>query len=438
MSIKTNTRLSALSIIKHFPFDEIKQIATATKVDYKAKRLKGLNLMVDCIYAMLSSSQVSQRIISLENGLPLLSDIPGLEEYECSIVSHSSVSERLDKINIDFFEKSYYLLVEKYRSLVPEDYLDEMSVTRVDSTIVAETANKLVKGFSTGINKGLRVDRRQLKYTMAYNGLDVIAARVFTQKTYSDDNTPISKVVHESLRRRKDMSEFYAFDRALRDIDDLNSISDHTAKKDQFFIGRLNLNRLTLCEKDIIGMDKTISDGEVEITADYIGCLRAKGSSKWDTSHTYRFIKVRFIKPRPENPKNTRRHARHYDEEMLLITNNMDIDALQVVAFYRKRWDIEVFFKFLKQDMSFSHFISTNVHGIKVMLYLTLITALLVKLYGLNNKMGLRESKIAIINEIIVYQYRRIKELQQQDKRKDQELMRLKAKLRVLEKSSDH
>lgn len=438
MTVKSNNHISALSIIRQFPFDEIQHLATETKVDYKAKKLKGLNLMVDCIYAMLSSSQVSQRIISLENGLPLLSDIPGLEEYECSSISHSSLSERLDKININFFEKSYDLLVEKFRALVPDDYLDEMSVTRVDSTTVAETANKLVKGFSTGINKGLGVDRRQLKYTMAYNGLNVTVARIFTKQAYSDDNTPISKVVHESLRKHKDMSEFYAFDRALKNIEDINSISDHTDKKDLFFVGRLNLNRLTSCERNIIDRDKVISDNEVMITDDYIGYLKAKGSSKWDTSHEYRFIKVRFIKPRPKNPKDVRRHARHYDEEMVLITNNMSIDAIEVVAYYRKRWDIEVFFKFLKQDMSFSHFISTNVHGIKVMLYLTLIAALLIKLYALNNKMGLRESKIAIINEITTYQYRRIKELQQENNRKDRELMRLKTKLRAWEKSSDH
>ena len=438
MPVKSNNHISAISIIRQFPFDEIKKVAAETKVDYKAKKLKGLNVMVDCVYALLSSSQVSQRIISLENRLPLLSEIPGLEEYGSSTLSHSSLSERLDNINISFFDKSYGLLVGQYRYLVPDDYLDEMSVTRVDSTVVAETANKLAKGISTGITKGASGDRKQLKYTMAYNGLDVTAARVFTKQTYSADNAPISKVVHESLRKHKDMSEFYTFDRALKDVDDINAISDHTKKKDLFFVGRLNKTRRTYCEKSIIGNDKVMRDDDVEVTDDYIGYLRAKDSVKWDTTHQYRFIRVRFVNPRPENPKGARRHKRHYDEEMILITNNTEADAMEIVYYYRKRWDIEVFFKFLKQDLSFSHFISTSVHGIKVMLYMTLIAALLIKLYALNNKMGLRESKIAIINEITTYQYRRIRELQKENMKKDRELMILKIKLRELEKSSDH
>lgn len=438
MCAKSTSHLSALSIIKHFPFDEIEGIAQETNVDYKAKKLKGITLMVDCICAMLSSSQVSQRIISMENGVPLLGEIPCLQGYDCSGVSHSSISERLDKIKISFFERSYDLMVAKYRALVPDDYLDEMSVTRVDSTLVAETANKLVKGFSTGIKKKVDADRRQLKYTMAYNGLGVTAARVFTKPTYSADNVPISKVAHESLRKRKDMSDFYVFDRALKDVEDFKTISEHSKKEDVCFVGRLMKNRSTEAIKDLLDRDTIKTDNEVEITADYTSYLRAKGSNKWDTKQVFRIIKVRFIKPRPRNPGGERRHKRHYDEEMILITNNMEAEAMDIVTAYRRRWDIEVFFKFLKQDLNFSHFISTNVHGIKVMLYLTLIVALLIKIYALNNKMGMRESKMAILKELIKYKDGQIKTLQKENQRINTELRRLKSKLMEIQKSSDH
>lgn len=430
--------VSALSIIKQFPFDEIQEIAKATKVDYKAKKLDGISLMVDGIYAMLCSSQVSQRIISLENGLPLLADIAPLKGYDCSGVSHSSISERLGKIKISFFEQSYQQLANTYKCLVPLDYMDEMSVTRIDSSMVAETANKLMRGFTTGINKDVPTDRRQLKYTMAYNGLSVTAARVFTKQTYSADNAPISKVVHESLRKRKDMSDFYVFDRGLKDVEDFKSIASHTSKENVYFVGRLAKSRKTECLEDLFDKDTIKSDQELEITDDYTSYLRAKGGSRWDMKEVFRIVKVHFIKPRPRNPKGTRRHARHYDDEMILITNNMEAEAMDIVNKYRKRWDIEVFFKFLKQDLSFSHFISTNINGIKVMLYLTLVTALLIKIYAINNKKGLRESKLAIINEMIKYQYRQICDLKKENKKKDRELEKLKEKLLALQNSSDH
>lgn len=54
----------------------------------------------------------------------------------------------------------------------------------------------------------------------------------------------------------------------------------------------------------------------------------------------------------------------------------------QEIAFcYKKRWDIEVYFKFLKQNLNFSHFLSTNENGIKVILYMTIIISMLVMIY---------------------------------------------------------
>lgn len=429
MDTKTKSPVTAISLIRQFPYDEVKQIADSTGVDYKAKKLKGTDLMIDCIYAMLASSQVSQRILSLENSLPPLRDLSAFEGHHMQPVSHSSISERLDSINMSFFEKTYDLMCEKYRALVPDDYLDEMSVSRVDSTLVAETANKLKKGFSTGMNKDVARDRRQLKYTMAYDGLGVTAARVFTKPTYSADNAPISKVVHESLRKRRDMSDFYVFDRGLKAVEDFATIASHTGKNGIYFVGRLAKARVTEAVEDLIGKDTVMSDAELQVTEDYTSHLRAKGSGKWDMSTLYRIIKVRFISPRPVSPKGPRRHGRHYDEEMILITNNMEMEAITIAEFYRKRWDIEVFFKFLKQDLSFSHFISTDVHGIKVMLYLTLIVALLVKVYALNNKMGLRVSKLSMMNDIIRYYDDKVLALADENKRKDRTIEELEARL---------
>ena len=51
-------------------------------------------------------------------------------------------------------------------------------------------------------------------------------------------------------------------------------------------------------------------------------------------------------------------------EILLFLTNIMDLDAEMITNFYRKRWDVEVFFRFIKQELSFSHFMSTNENGI--------------------------------------------------------------------------
>ena len=422
-------KISAIKLIEELPYAEFSKIADKTKVDYKAKKLHGIDLIVDTILAMLSSSQVSQRIISMENGLPVFGALKGVSNENRKAVSHSSLSERLDKVKIEFFRDSYEMLCGKYKRFVPESVFDDMNITRVDSTMVAETANKLREGFTTGINNSIKKERRQLKYTMAYNGVNVTCARIFTAQTYANDNAPISKVVRQNLRTSDGMSDCYVFDRALSNIEDLKAISELTEKKEAFFVGRLSLTRRTCAIKSILDEDSILSDNEIEVIADDKSYLRAKNSAKWDTSVCYRIIRVRFIRLRPQSPRNARCHARHYDEEMVLITNNFDKEAIEIAEFYRRRWDIEVFFKFLKQDLSFSHFISTTVHGITVMLYMTLIVALLIKIYALSHNIGARMAKMEIVNEIIIYEYKHIKRLEKKAKEQECRLKRLQNRI---------
>jgi IS4 transposase len=60
---------------------------------------------------------------------------------------------------------------------------------------------------------------------------------------------------------------------------------------------------------------------------------------------------------------------------------------------YRRRWDIEVFFRFLKQEVNFNSFISLNNNGLQVILYMTLITAMLIMIYKEENKLGFKTAK---------------------------------------------
>jgi hypothetical protein len=53
----------------------------------------------------------------------------------------------------------------------------------------------------------------------------------------------------------------------------------------------------------------------------------------------------------------------------------------EVAELYRLRWEIELFFKFLKQHLSFAHLTSHRENGIRVMIWMALIAALLLIWY---------------------------------------------------------
>jgi IS4 transposase len=59
----------------------------------------------------------------------------------------------------------------------------------------------------------------------------------------------------------------------------------------------------------------------------------------------------------------------------------MDVSAIEVAQIYRLRWDIELFFKFIKRYFSFSHLIFRNKHIIQIMLYMTMIAASMIYIY---------------------------------------------------------
>ncbi len=63
-----------------------------------------------------------------------------------------------------------------------------------------------------------------------------------------------------------------------------------------------------------------------------------------------------------------------------IITNNLDWKAATVAALYRRRWDIETFFKLLKQNLNVKTFVGTSPNAVKSQIFIALIAYLLLEL----------------------------------------------------------
>lgn len=60
-----------------------------------------------------------------------------------------------------------------------------------------------------------------------------------------------------------------------------------------------------------------------------------------------------------------------------LLTNDTDMDADDIIAIYRKRWEIELLFKQLKQNFPLRYFYGESANAIKIQIWVTLIANLL-------------------------------------------------------------
>jgi Transposase DDE domain/Domain of unknown function (DUF4372) len=78
-----------------------------------------------------------------------------------------------------------------------------------------------------------------------------------------------------------------------------------------------------------------------------------------------------------------RRVAVYHEERntiLEIITNNLDWKASTIGALYKRRWDIETFFKLLKQNLNVKTFVGTSPNAVKSQIFVALITNLLLEL----------------------------------------------------------
>lgn len=389
---------TTIDLIKLLPIDRLSAIATDCKADYKVKKLSAMRMMSIMTCAFLETTRLSQRIIGNEWSNHEFSHLFGLST-EDGKVSHSSISERLDKMPVKFFEDSYALISDIGERLTDTEDRARHNLVRVDSSMVQDVLGILKDGIRAGRKSGTgHPDRKQLKYTMAFDGFKVIASEIFDKPTYASEDQALPSVVLNAIASSKYHNEVYLFDRGVSSTKKLGEIDSAALENKETFVGRLKLSRRIVDEKPFESEGDKAGDG-IEILADSTGHLACK-SGKADR-HPYRFIRLRITKDRiPARIVKGKRRV--YDDEILLVTNDFKSSALEICGYYRRRWDIEVFFKFLKQNLSMAHLISSSDNGLKIILYMMLIVATLVMIFEKLNSLGPKEAiqimKIQLMN----------------------------------------
>ena len=92
---------------------------------------------------------------------------------------------------------------------------------------------------------------------------------------------------------------------------------------------------------------------------------------------------IRLITPKSKSlyPEPIRMVCYHDEEtgnDIMFITNNFEISALEVANLYRHRWDIEVFFKWVKQNIVVKNLWGYSENAVRTHLWVAIITYLLI------------------------------------------------------------
>ncbi len=370
-------KISIVQLLSLIPDEDIRKIAKKTGVDYYTKILDGKSLLCLILYSLIESQRNSLRTmedIFNSTAFKFLFNLNSAKK-----VKYNSISERLAIINIDFFKKVYELIHNQFSQYYAEEEIENLHLIRVDSTMVAEAANKLKKGMNIGRKKD---GKKQVKYTLAYDGNYPCISELFTGKDSLSEDVTIPKIVYRYAEKNKNC--VFVFDRGVSKRDVYSNLNQQSA----LFVTRLKDHfRYRIINQLEEGKNRSI--GTLELISDQIIQLGSPNSKQF-LDDSFRLITA--INPRTKIT-------------YFFLTNVFNKKVEDVLSFYKKRWDIEVFIRFLKQELNFSHITSTSENGMIVIMYMTMIASMLVLTYKRLNKVGFKTAVRRIsfeLNELII------------------------------------
>ena len=96
--------------------------------------------------------------------------------------------------------------------------------------------------------------------------------------------------------------------------------------------------------------------------------------------------------------------------EIVLLTNHLDFGASTIAAIYKDRWEIEIFFKTLKQHLKVKTFIGTSENALRIQIWTALVALLLLKYLHHLSRFGWSMSNLATMLRLNLFTYRDLQE----------------------------
>lgn len=377
-------KISVQSLLSMIDHEVLESLAIATNVNYKCKKLSGEVVFKLLLMSLLDNTKISLRMMEKTFSNQLFKLYSGIDKDQT--IRYSSLSERLSVINYQYFEKIFSYVYQMSENFFDQE-LAPYNIRQFDSTSLSLSSKLLKKGMVNGLKSKTGKQRKnQIKFTVGLlNNLPSSIEFYNQQKYLSEDLTLSSSILQSCIKN----NEVVVFDRGLKKRSTFKEFSD----KSILFVTRINptksikvLSSYELQKNQQTQTLKLLSDDKVYLYH----------NNKVLLKESFRLIKAR---------------SKQTNEPIFFLTNIEDLQAEEITEIYKRRWDIEVFFKFIKQHLHFKHFLNYSENGIKVMMYMTMTVGILLLLYKKLNKIKsykmakydfVEELNMEIIKEIVV------------------------------------
>jgi hypothetical protein len=320
-----------------------KKIVNAYKADRNVRTFTTWNLLQVMLYAQITSKRSIRDICT---GLHTVANRwyhLGLES-----LSRNNLSNSLAKRSHSVFEKTFYQLLSKIRSEMAGRKDKRFKFTN-DIKAIDSTSISLCMSLYTWAS--FRSTKSGIKAHTIYDIKKKIPDFMVITDARRHDHAAVSQMpINEGT--------IYALDRGYLCFETLENIN----KKGAFFVTRTKSNtRYRTIKKNKTRGKNILRDDSIKFT----------GQKSHQYPHALRLVRYRD----PEEKK-----------VLTFITNNLDLSAETIAAIYKSRWDIELFFKWVKQNLKVKTFIGTSENAVRIQIWTAAIAYLIMEYLRFRSK----------------------------------------------------
>ena len=120
-------------------------------------------------------------------------------------------------------------------------------------------------------------------------------------------------------------------------------------------------------------------------------------------------IELRGVKAFEKCPYHLRRiefYNPEKEEILVFLTNHLKLGASTIAAVYKDRWQIELFFKALKQNLKVKPFVGTSANAVKIQIWTALIAMLILRFLQLRSQYNWSLSNLAALLRMNLFTHR--------------------------------
>ena len=344
------------------PWKSFRTCVNRYQGDYKVQRLTCNDYFRVMAFAQLTYRESLRDVVSCLGAMSSKLYHMGIR----SNVSRNNLSNANNTRDWRIFADFAHVLIERAKRL----YIDQPNELDLDATVYALDSTTIDLCLTLFPWATFRSTKSAIKVHTLMNLQGSIPEFILVSTGKTHDVQILDHLAFQP-------GAFYVTDRAYLDYERLYTI--HQARA--FFVTRTKKNtRFRRRYSNEV-------DKNTPVRCDQIGTLEIYYSSK--------------AYPEPL------RRIRYYDEDnnkhLTFLTNNMHLPAATIAALYKSRWQIELFFKWIKQHLRIKSFYGTSTNAVKSQIWIAISVYLLVAI--LKKEIGVDRTLYEILQILSLVQF---------------------------------